>query len=183
MEKQRSRGEADLKINQGVWESQIQKLRNNAHARMNERLSKLQTSMDGAWLKRAGGAMSDIVGCWSLIEAGKYAEAIEKAGRIPEGHAYHYYSLVVAAHARRLMGDFDGAENDVTRVMKVSRSRPEGFIERAWLRAFQGRLAEAAADANQASLVRKPGDGCDEAIKSVLAYVHDRQKGDALPTP
>jgi hypothetical protein len=60
--------------------------------------------------------------------------------------------------------------------MKVSRSRPEGFIERAWLRAFQGRLAEAAADANQANLVRKPGDGCDDAIKSVLAYVQERQK-------
>ena len=170
MEKQWSRLERHLTINRGTWESQLSGLRSNARGRMTKDLDKFQAAIFEAWEEGGGGPRGHINIAWKLIGKGRYAEALAEVLKTPESNPNFYDSLALSAHIRFLMGDFEGAERDADRGLRLSRPLPWFFVLRARLRARQGQVSEAMADILHAREIAKRPDEV-EAIRETLAQL------------
>jgi hypothetical protein len=75
-----------------------------------------------------------------------------------------------------LLGDLEGAERDLDRAVKMSRRRPEAFINRAWLRLDQNNIEGGIEDAVHARELIKKGDHLEAGVSEILRLLSDRQK-------
>src|SRR5262249_7182781 len=78
----------------------------------------------------------------------------------------YFHAVFLCAHALRRMGDLDAADRKVEEAMSLTRRNSDLFVERAWLRQAQGRIAEGIADARHARSMVQPGQ--EEAEAHVL---------------
>jgi MoaA/NifB/PqqE/SkfB family radical SAM enzyme len=175
MEKQEGPLKRKLKRNWPVWESQISNLKKNAHERMGERLTKYQDAVLESWHEGREAMWQHITASWALVKKGLFSEALEEARKTPETSACYYYALAVCGHCRRLMGDLEGAEEDLARAMKLSRRRPEAFIYRAWIRFDQGRLDEGVKDALYARDLIIADNDLEAEVCEILGFIYSRQ--------
>jgi tetratricopeptide (TPR) repeat protein len=84
------------------------------------------------------------------VREGKLAEALAEVSKTPPTHNLYFGALIARGHIRRLMKDLEGCERDLEEAVRLTRSRPEHYLELGWLRFEQGRYDEAVAFAEKA---------------------------------
>lgn len=175
MEQQAPALRGKLAINQRVWDDHVAKLRNNANERQAEALAKFTQAHRESWRDEPDNPWHHIGLAWELAQTGMYEEAIAEAAKTTNTNTYYYDSIILRAHVRRQMGDWDGAEQELNRALSVSRSRPEAYLNRARLRLDQDRLAEGIEDAQQARRLVKQNDKLEPQVSEVLRALQSRQ--------
>jgi tetratricopeptide (TPR) repeat protein len=175
MEKQGRALTNRLRLNRQVWESAVNALRSNANEGQVEAICKIKEAAFEARRDGPEGTRSHVTAAWKLMDEGQYAEALEEVLRTPETHPHFYHSLALSGNSRRCLGDFERAEKDLSRALKMSPRRPEAFLFQAWLRINQNRLEESLEDAVNAREFIKAEDHLEGYVEEILQLLHSRQ--------
>jgi tetratricopeptide (TPR) repeat protein len=157
LDRQTARLAGKLKINQHVWDEQLRTLRDSANKGHEEIFTQIQAvdvdvrqlNQNQKYSMRKG---------WALCDAGRFQEALEEVRKADEKDPQFYESLVISGHARRMLRDFDQADADLTRAIKISRKPIEAHVHRGWVRRDQKRYQEGVEDALRAIELCKAND-------------------------
>ncbi len=163
-----------LRLNRGVWDDNLRKLRDCANEKQVEGVKKVKQAAFEARRDGEKGTRSHVTAAWKLLDNGLHAEALEEVLKTPETHPHYYHALILCGHVRRLMGDLDGAEQDLNRALQMSQRRPEVFTELAWVRFDQNRTDEGLANAQQALALIDEDEELEVDAYDVLGFLHIR---------
>jgi radical SAM protein with 4Fe4S-binding SPASM domain len=92
------------------------------------------------------GSVGAMERAWVLMRQGKQEEALEAALHTLPTDPNYYKALVLIAEIRIAMQDYQRAEQALLRAVNLSPKHPEAYMRRAWLRYYQGRLADGLAE-------------------------------------
>lgn len=164
-----------LRLNRHVWEDNVRKLRSNANERQAEGLFKVEEAAQEVWQRGPEDIRHHVTAAQKLVEQGLYQEALDEVLKTPATHPNYYQATVLCGRIRHLLGDLEGAERDLDRAVKMSRRRPEAFLNRAWLRWDQDRLNEGLEDGLHARELIKEGNELEADVCEVLGFIYSRQ--------
>jgi tetratricopeptide (TPR) repeat protein len=158
-----------LPKNGDVWRSAVQALRKNASDRQVQGLSDVK---DAAQKRRERTGTNHIAAAWALVREGRLEDALAEVRKIPPKNQDTYHGLVLAAHVLRQLGRLQETETVLAEAIELWSRAPHAFVERAWLRLYQGRLEEGLADAEQArGLLSHQQRDMEGATMDVLAFL------------
>lgn len=126
-----------------IWDETIHSLRENASSRgSGEGVADIPVS-----IAKQGG---HIAAARALLEKADWTGAIREAAKASKIDKDYFYALLQLAHAHRRLGQLSECDARLKEAVGLTKRHSSVFIERAWLRWEQGRVADGIDDARAA---------------------------------
>jgi radical SAM protein with 4Fe4S-binding SPASM domain len=151
LEARRSEMERRLTLNRGVWFSLVEEARGHLGERPASLFDSLTRGTGDASLAARGGSPAKLVRAWQLSAQGRFQDAVREIESIPEDDPYYYQAKCGLGEFKGGLRDYEGAERELDEALSIASKRPEAHLIRAWLRAVEGRMEEAAVACRQAT--------------------------------
>jgi MoaA/NifB/PqqE/SkfB family radical SAM enzyme/Flp pilus assembly protein TadD len=159
--------ESLLKLNQAVWLENVNKLRGKSKQGQAGQVGKI---LETFWDKQDQFTVAK-----KLAREKHFEEALEIVSKIDNKDPSYYRALALSGNLRRILGDIDGAEQDLIRALKITKKRAEAFLYLAWLRFDQNRLEESLQNALHARSFIKPEDFLEAELCKLLGSIYGLQ--------
>lgn len=166
IERRGSAVENKLKLNRRVWRDNIAKLRGKSEEGQAGKIAKI---LDTYWDKE-----DEFTLAMNLARQKKFTEALQELRKIPKTNISYYRSVALCGNIRRILGDLEGADEDLDRAVKITAKRPEAFLYRAFLRLDQKRNEEALKQAFHAHGMIQEGDLLEGELCEVFGKIYHR---------
>lgn len=164
IEKRGQKVEKKFRRNHHVWKDNIIKLRGKSSEGQAEHVRKI---IDTHYNRQ-----DPLTAAWNLANVGRKKEALEEARKVQKGDPTFYRAVAFCGRLQRDLGEWEAAEVDLQRAIKMSAKRPEAFIYLAQLRLDQNRPQEALDSALQAHKLVKEEDLLEVETCSILAPIY-----------